>query len=374
LDYREGIVESSQAQTSNEDSLARAVETTVRIAIVLLLVALCLQILAPFAAPVAWGIIIAVALTPVHDRIVTTTGRSTRLSAIVLTLVLLLLLIVPAVIFAGSIIESASGLAEQLGGEEFALPPPPEGVQSWPLIGEKVYQVWSQATTNLGAALSQFESEIRAVGGWLLSTSAGTGIAFLQFLISIIIAGVLLASGHAAQRAAVAISIRLAGVHGRDYVDMAAATVRSVCVGILGVALIQAALISVGFLAVGLPHAGLWAALCLFLAILQLPPALVVLPTIFYIASTESTLIVVVYSAWELVASMSDSVLKPILLARGVAVPMLVIFLGSIGGFMSFGFIGLFIGAVVLSLGYELFMAWLGETAAPEDETEPDAA
>lgn len=359
---------SPEASRSNEEPLATAVETAVRLGIVLLLVALCLQILAPFAAPVAWGVIIAVALAPVHNRVCAALGGRTRLSSGLLALSLLVLLIVPVVIFAGSLLESASGLAEQLGGDSFELPPPPEGVRGWPLIGEQLYATWSQATTNLGAALSQFAPEIRAVGGWLLSTSAGTGIAFLQFLISIVISGVLLASAEGGRRAADAITTRLAGSGGRDYVDMAAATVRSVCVGILGVAVIQAALISAGFLAVGLPHAGVWAALCLFLAILQLPPALVVLPTIFYVFSTESTTIAVIYAIWEIAAGASDTVLKPILLSRGVAVPMLVIFLGSIGGFISFGFIGLFIGAVVLSLGYELFMTWLGETQTPEEQ------
>ena len=128
-------------------------------------------------------------------------------------------------------------------------------------------------------------------------------------------------------------------------------------------------LISLGFLVAGVPHAGLWAALCLFLAILQLPPMLVVAPIIFYVISVESTTVAVVFTIWELLAGASDNVLKPILLGRGAHVPMLVIFLGSIGGFISFGFIGLFVGAVVLSLGYELFMAWLGLTA-PSDPQE----
>ena len=361
---------SPEVSTPADDSLARVIETAVRFGIVLLLAALCFKILMPFAAPVAWGIIIAVALRPVHVRIAAALGGYAGVSAGVLTLALLVLLIAPAGIFAGSILDSAGAMASHLGNETFELPPPPEALRGWPVIGEPLYGFWSRATTNLGGTLSQFSSEIRAVGGWLLSTSAGTGLAFLQFLISIIIAGILLASADAGQRVANAITIRVAGAQGQGYVDMAASTVRSVCVGILGVAVIQAALISVGFVAVGLPHAGLWAALCLFLAILQLPPTLVVIPIIFYVFSTESTLVAVSFTAWELVAGASDNVLKPILLARGVKVPMLVIFLGSIGGFMSFGFIGLFVGAVVLSLGYELFMAWLGETA-PEDAREP---
>jgi predicted PurR-regulated permease PerM len=123
-------------------------------------------------------------------------------------------------------------------------------------------------------------------------------------------------------------------------------------------------LIGIGFFAVGVPHAGLWTVLCMFIAVVQLPPFLVVLPIIVYVGSTSSTTVAVIFSIWSVLAALSDNVLKPILLARGVKVPMLVIFLGSIGGFISAGFIGLFVGAVVLSLGYELFRAWIAEGAS----------
>jgi predicted PurR-regulated permease PerM len=356
-------VSNPEAHGSEDDSFARWMETAIRFGIVLLMAALCLQILVPFVVPVAWGIIIAVALRPVHVWLGDALGGRARTSAGLLTVVLLVLVIAPAGFFAGSIVDSAGTLAKHLSAESFKFPPPPAAVRDWPLIGEPIYSFWSQAKANLGGTLKQFSSEIAAVGGWLLSTSAGTGLAILQFLVSIIVAGVLLASADAGQRVANAISIRVAGTEGEGYVEMAASTVRSVCVGIIGVAVIQAALISVGFLVAGVPHAGLWAALCLFLAILQLTPMLVVVPIVFYVFSTESTAVAVVFTIWELLAGASDNVLKPILLGRGAHVPMLVIFLGSIGGFISYGFIGLFVGAVVLSLGYELFMAWLGLAA-----------
>lgn len=351
----------------DDDSFARWMETAIRFGIVLLMAALCLQILVPFAAPVAWGIIIAVAVRPVHVWMGDALGGRARTSAGLLTVVLLALLIAPAGFFAGSIVDSAGTVAKHLSAESFELPEPPAAVRDWPLIGEPIYSFWSQAKANLGGTLKQFSSEIAAVGGWLLSTSAGTGLAILQFLVSIVVAGVLLASADAGQRVANAISSRVAGAEGEGYVEMAASTVRSVCVGIIGVAAIQAALISLGFLVAGVPHAGLWAALCLFLAILQLPPMLVVIPIIFYVFSTESTTVAVMFTIWELIAGASDNVLKPLLLGRGAHVPMLVIFLGSIGGFISFGFIGLFVGAVVLSLGYQLFMAWLGLTVVADD-------
>ena len=141
----------------------------------------------------------------------------------------------------------------------------------------------------------------------------------------------------------------------------------------LGVAVIQAALLTVGFIAIGLPHAGIWSVLCLGLGVLQLPTTLLVIPIVVYVFATEPTLPAVVFTAWSAVAGLSDNVLKPILLGRGTSVPMLVIFLGSIGGFLLSGFIGLFVGAIVLSLGYEILQAWVAGEVPGEalDEDRP---
>jgi predicted PurR-regulated permease PerM len=144
---------------------------------------------------------------------------------------------------------------------------------------------------------------------------------------------------------------------------LAGATVQSVTRGILGVAVIQSLLAGVGMLVVGVPAAGLWALLVLLLAVIQLPPLLVLAPVIVYVFSTSSTVAAVVFAVWSVFVGMSDTFLKPVLMGRGVDVPMLVIFMGAIGGFMLDGIIGLFVGAVVLALGYTLFTAWLQETA-----------
>ncbi len=127
-------------------------------------------------------------------------------------------------------------------------------------------------------------------------------------------------------------------------------------------------LIGIGLIVGGIPHAGVWSALCLFLAVVQLPPTIVVLPIVIYVLSDGATVGSVVFTLWMILASASDNVLKPILLARGVDVPMLVIFIGSIGGFVSSGFVGLFIGPVVLSVGYELFLAWIEQRTTPARE------
>lgn len=351
----------SEADSSQEVFLNRVMEATVRVGTVLLLAAWCLEILRPFVIPVAWGIIIAVAVHPAYVWLERALGGRSGLAAGIFSALAVLLLIVPAVVGAGSLLESGQEVAERLGGEALEIPPPPDSVADWPVIGEPIHSFWSLASVNLGEAARQVGPQLRALGGWLLAGIAGTGVAIVQFVISLVIAGVLLASAGTGSQAARNIATRIAGNRGEKFATLAGATVRSVAVGIVGVALIQSALLGIGFAVAGVPHAALWTVLCVFLAVLQLPTLIVVVPIIIYMFSYSTTTVAVLFTIWSALAGLSDNVLKPVLLARGVETPMIVIFMGAIGGFVSAGFIGLFVGAVILSLGYELIMAWLDE-------------
>lgn len=266
-------------------------------------------------------------------------------------------------LFAGSLIESGQQLAEQADLDSLHVPPPPAEVKDWPLIGTSAYELWSQASHGLDSLALRFAPQLRDAAMWLVGATVGTGLAIAQALLSIVIAAVMLVGASGGAQAATTLSRRLAGESADKSLQMATRTIRSVAVGIVGVAFIQAGLIGIGMLAVGVPHSGVWFILCLILAVLQLPPLLVVGPIIVYMFSQVSTPVAVAFTVWELAASMSDTFLKPILLARGVEVPMLVIFLGAIGGFMMSGFIGLFVGAVVLSLGYDIALGWIHEQA-----------
>jgi predicted PurR-regulated permease PerM len=330
---------------------------------VLLLLAWCFAIIRPFITPVVWGIILAVAVFPAFQWLVTRLGGRDKLAALIVSGVGLAIVIVPAVLFTGSLIDSGQQIAETTDLDAIHVPPPPPEVQDWPLIGKPVHELWAQANRNLDPLLVKFSPQLKEAALWLFGAGVGTGLAIAQSLLSIVIAGVMLAGASGGAAAATSISRRLVGANGEKFVVMASATVRSVAVGIVGVALIQSGLIGIGMLIVGVPHAAVWTLIALFLAVLQLPPTIIVLPVVIYMFSHLSTPVAVAFTIWEIFASVSDTFLKPILLARGVEVPMLVIFLGAIGGFMSSGFIGLFIGAVVLSLGYELSRDWLRDGA-----------
>jgi predicted PurR-regulated permease PerM len=180
-----------------------------------------------------------------------------------------------------------------------------------------------------------------------------------------------LAKAQRGHRVATALATRLAGERGPDFVKLASATVRSVATGIIGVALIQSILAGLGFLVAGVSAAGFWALLCLIFGILQIGVVIILIPMVIYVFSTADTGTAVVFLIYNIPVGLVDNILRPILLGRGVEVPMLVIFVGAIGGFLASGIVGLFVGPIVLAMGHELFMAWIDES--PQLLTEPDA-
>jgi predicted PurR-regulated permease PerM len=240
------------------------------------------------------------------------------------------------------------------------------------LIGKKVSGLWQQASDNLPVFVEKYRDQaadiLKSTVNGLMSVGAG----ILQFVIATIIAGILLAT-KGTDEAARRFFGKIVGQRGDEFTEIIIKTVQNVTKGILGVAIIQSVLIGIGFLLAGVPHAGLWALIVMILAILQLPPLLVVLPVIIYLFSAMSPIAATLWTVYLLLAGASDNILKPILLGKGAPVPMLVIFLGAIGGFMLSGFIGLFTGAIVLSIGYRLLMAWLDDQEEEEEFNPPPA-
>jgi predicted PurR-regulated permease PerM len=317
---------------------------------------------------VIWGIIIAVAVYPPYRKMETALGGRRAIAATVFTVLMLIVLIGPSVLLAGTLADSAQDLAAELSDGTLSIPAPPERVGTWPIIGPQLERFWRLASSNLGDALNQIRPQVAVFGRWLLETVAGLGLGLLQFVVSIVIAGVLLANADAGGRMARAIAVRLAGERGAAYAQLGQATVRSVARGILGVAVIQALLAGLGFLAAGVPAAGLLALICLLLSVVQIGPAIVLLGAVIYLFSTADTHVAVIFLFWSIFVALIDNVLKPILLGRGVNVPMLVIFVGAVGGLLASGIIGLFVGSIVLALSYTLFKAWIGEQAPTETE------
>ncbi len=349
--------------TEDHAFLKRAVEASIRIGLIALLVIWCFEVVRPFIQPIVWGIILAIAIHPAYLRLGRVMGGRERLAATILVVGSLLLLIVPSVMITTSLVESATELAGNLKEGELKIPPPPASVADWPIIGGRLHAFWATASRNLEAALGQAQPLLKAIGQRILSGGASAGFGIVMFALSIVIAGVLLSYGEQATHTARRIARRLVHERGDELVKLTRNTVESVTRGILGVALIQGLLAGIGLLVAGVPAAGLWALLVLLMAVVQLPTLLLLGPIIVYVSATSSTTIAVLFALWSLAVGLSDNVLKPMLLGRGVDVPMLVIFMGAIGGFLLQGIIGLFAGAVVLSVGYTLFKAWLEDVS-----------
>jgi predicted PurR-regulated permease PerM len=356
-----------ETSASDKAHINRAMEASIRVGLAALLAIACLVILKPFLPLIAWGIIIGVASYPVFLKMQSALGGRGGLAAVLYTLILLAILIIPVVLLAQSMVEGVQTLTAHMKDGTLALPAPPEGVAGWPIIGARLYNLWKDASDNLADVLLRFAPQIKLALPQVLSATAGLGLTVLQFLIAIVVAGVLLANAPAASKAARSLFVRIFEEKGPEYHQLVSSTIRSVTNGILGVAVIQTICAGLGFLVAGLPAAGLWAVIFLISAVLQVG-MLVLIPAIIYMFAIASTTKAVIFLIWCIIVGTMDSVLKPLLLGRGVAVPIAVVFLGAIGGFVAMGIIGLFLGAIILSVGYKLSVAWI-EPATVEEQS-----
>ena len=359
--------------TENTKKIAGlSIEIALRLGLIFLILAWCLQILTPFISLVAWGAILAVALYKPFLGLVNKLGGRRKLAITLITVIGIAIIIVPIVSLSSSMVDGATKLGTEISEGTIQVPPPSENVKDWPIIGKKTYALWDQASHNLRSVLEQYPAQLTAAGKKMLGAAAGIGGGILQFIVSFIIAAVFLMNAEGAGAVMRRLANRLTSEQGDELLDMSILTIRSVAVGVIGIAFIQSLLGGLGMMFAGVPAAGLLAIVILVLAIAQLPPLLVLGPVAVYVFSAESTTVAVIFLIWSVLVSFSDAVLKPIFLGRGVDVPMLVILLGAIGGMITSGIMGLFVGAIVLALGYKLTGVWLnwGEPVEEEPQSE----
>jgi predicted PurR-regulated permease PerM len=338
------------------------VELAVRIGILALWATWCVRIIHPLLPLLVWAVVIAVAVHPAFLWISGALGGRPRTSAALLTGALLLLLVAPVTYIAGLLVSNVRHVAARLAEGGLALPAPPEGMAEWPLVGPRLASLWAEASSNTGLLLEHHQDAIRTAARWLVEAAAGGGLGVVEFIVAVVVAGVLLVNAGGGHRVAQGIARRLAGERGPQLADLAEATVRGVARGLLGVAVVQSLLAGGGMVLAGVPAAGLWTLLCLFLCVVQIGAGLVLVPAVIYVFVTGSTTTAVLFLVWSVFVMLIDNVLKPMLMGRGLQVPMVVVFLGAIGGMLAWGIVGLFVGSVILVLGYKLFVGWL----APE--------
>jgi predicted PurR-regulated permease PerM len=337
------------------------IDTILRIVVLFLLIAWCIGIILPFVEPVIWGAIIAVALHPFFARVKRWMGNRNTLAGVLLTLLILGILLLPSAWVIKSLVEGMQSLVIQFRNQTLVIPPPAPSVAGWPLIGKPISEIWLLASQSLESVITTYREPLSKLGISFLGPLGGFGKSLIMFFVSVIIAGVFLIKADASADFVRRLVHRLAGERSDEIIPIAGVTIKNVAKGILGVAFFQFVTAGTVFLLASVPLAGLWAFAVLVLAILQLPPPIVIVPVIIYLFSVKELMPAILWTIPLLVIALSDNVLKPLLMGKGSTVPMLVIFLGAIGGFIFSGLIGLFTGAMVLSAGYNLMVHWIGE-------------
>jgi predicted PurR-regulated permease PerM len=356
-------METEKSPSGNDSYVARSLDVTIKIGLVLCLVVWCAMILKPFLMIALWSVILAVTIYPLFQWLRKLLGNRGILASVLVTLFLLALILVPVILLGGSLYQAVTYVKDTLAAGGSLIPPPPESLKEWPGVGVQLFDMWQKASENLATFAVEHKEQLLAGFSWFMSALTGAGLGMFIVIGSIIVSGVLLIFAGQGGEATRKIAVRLMGERGNVVVANAEVTVRNVARGILGVAFIQAVLVGAGFLVAGIPGAGLWALLGFFLAIIQIGVGPVVIGGLIYAFIKLSTLTAILLTIYCIIPMTVDNILKPLLLGRKAPAPMLVVFLGAIGGFIAFGTIGLFVGAVVLSLGYYLFLIWLNEAA-----------
>ena len=344
----------------DRDALASTlIELCIRVAVLALLLYWALALLRPFASIVIWSVIIAVALYPAFDWIARHLGNRRRLAAVVVTVLGLLIVIGPATWLAIGLIDSIRVVADRLDPARLSLPPPFPSLKTWPLVGDQLYDFWMLASTNLKAAAAKIAPQLKPIGNSLLHTVAGTGTATVKFLIAIVLTGFLLPHAPTLVAATKRLAHRLDVKRGDEFVDLAGKTIRTVARGVIGISALQALLAGIGLLAAGVPGTSLITSAALILGIIQIGPSVVLLPVVIWAWFGMAPTAALLFTAYMLPVMLLDNVLRPIVMGRGLSVPMPVILVGVLGGTVAYGITGLFLGPIVLSVTWELTAAWV---------------
>ena len=341
---------------------SRLLDVLIRAAFIGVLASLCYVVFAPFLTLMVWAVVLAVALYPLHQSLARRIGGKQGLAATILVLAGGLLIVTPTALLVDSFGSSIHDLVNAVQHNTLEIPAPREGIRDWPIVGKRIHDVWSRAHSDLPGLVQSMQPKIGELARKGLSIVAGIGIGMLQFLASFIVAGILMAYGESGARGSRAIFERIMGnERGEPFARLSTATIRAVAQGVIGIAFIQAILVGLALLVAGVPWAGVLAGITLVLGVAQVPAFIVILPAIAYIWSSGSYGggAAVGYTIMLLLAGMADNVLKPLMLGRGVDAPMPVILLGALGGMATGGILGMFVGATLLALGYQIFMGWV---------------
>lgn len=347
-------------------------EKAMRLVLLGLLLLACLRIVAPFLGAVSWAVILVVSTWPLFLRLETMLRGRRKTAALLMTVVLIAAFVVPVGFLASAFAEAAPKMVQWLREpHDWHIPEPPAWLAGLPLVGERLDALWRQSTTDLRGVLELARPILDKAARWLLGQGADIGLGLLEFLLAVIIAGILFAGAEHGAEMLRRAARRLGGERGVALLEVAGRTVRAVALGVIGAAAAQAVLATIGFAVAGVPAAAGLGFLCFLLAVAQLGPAPVWIPVAIWLGYSGETGWAAFTVAWgALVVNTVDNFIKPYIISQGARLPLLLIFVGVIGGLLAWGFLGIFLGATLLAVGWTLLLRWL-EMEAPEEAPVP---
>lgn len=358
----------------NDDDRSLKITASNEELVVLAIRTVCLGLLAywslllirPFLTIIVWSVIIAVALYPIFHWLSTKLYGHRAVAAVVVTVFTLFVMLGPVTWLGLSLAASVRFLIAGFGDGSLAVPPPYEGIKTWPLVGEKLYEMWALASTNFQALLIEAAPYLKPLGSRLLNAAGNVGTNLLKFIIAVAISGFLFIPGPSMVHSIKNVLGHVAARRGEEFVDLAGATIRNVSRGIIGIAILQALLAGIGLLFAGVPAAGLFSFLVLLLGIIQVGPSIVLIPLIVWSWFAMDTTTAVLFTLYMVPVNLLDNVLRP-LVAKGLSTPMPVILIGVLGGTLVHGMIGLFVGPIVLSIAWQLLVIWTRDAGKSTD-------
>jgi len=349
------------------------IQLAIRLGLLALLVIWTFVLIRPFVPILVWSAVLAVAIYPVFTWLANFLGGRPRTAAAILTMISLGIVIGPATWLGLSAVDGVKELAGELSAGDLVVPSPPEKIKDWPLIGPQLYEFWNQASSNIRAVLREVAPHLKPLAGTMLAFAGDAGVGALKFLFSVAVAGFLFPYGPRLVAAGRDFLSRIVPEQSEHFLELAGATIRAVSQGVIGVAVVQSLLAGIGFKLAGIPGAGLLAFAVMLLTIVQISAAIVLLPVIIWIWTDKDFTTALLLTLFLSIVGVLDNVLKPLVMGRGLTTPTLVIFVGVIGGTLAHGIVGLFIGPIILSLAWELTVAWI-RTDRPSAASLPDGS
>lgn len=335
------------------------IDQLVRITLVAALVYWSSKLILPLFGVLTWGFILAVALYPIYAWLKDRLKGQKIVAALIITLLSLLLVVGSLVLLTNNMLSTISDVTHDFRAAELSFPPPPDFIKGWPVIGDQLHHTWSLASSNMGSTVNKYAGYLLEAGKYLLGKTANITFDLMLFIIAVLFSGYLLVKSDYLVTNIGMIAKRLAPERGLMLANIMKDTIQNVSRGVIGLSLFQALLLGLLLLIAGVPAAGLISFIALIMGIAQISLMLAVLPVIIWLFFTKSILFASLLTVPLCVVAALDNFVKPFILARGLSTPMLVIFVGVIGGVLTHGVIGIFIGPVILAIFYDLVNHWL---------------